>query len=1132
MAKNSYLGANVETTDTFSQWLSRTNQIVYDMGTVVLTAGSVAQPNTTNGASTSGNTHLDGILSANTVSIVTNIRGGTVSTPSNLNVTGNVSFTTANSITFASTVNLLQSDANALFTDTFSINAPTKTASLTSNNFIVNSANVDVNSAALYLHSDSVEIGENDIDSLIVNSNVNMVGPVLATNEVILAPLADEVIIGSTSGTADITLGRSTKTQVINVGSGITETGLTKTINIGTGGDIGSNTVLIIGSNTSSTNVYGDFTLNENLILGSAENKATILYSANTARTYTIPDSGADSNFVMTAGNQTISGEKSFANNATFQSTAVFNSDVFIDGELVISGNSNITTSIADINDLTIFDTLNMFSGARVTSSFIPSVTNSFDLGSALLSWKDVYANTVFLGAAGTTTTSAVRADRTLQIQAGQNVTIGGSGTSAQNLTANRSWTINAANTNITSSANTTVRLISSSTGSDVAIPSSNSTQAGVMSSADKLKLDGIETGAQVNVATNLGTAANTISRTITSSTGSSTILPTANSSQAGVMSSADRTKLDGIAAGAQVNVPTNLSIGSSTGTVVRIDSSTGTNATLPIASDIVAGVITNAAQTIAGSKTFSSTIIGNISGNAASANVVSSTATGTDSVTLVSGSMADSDKFRILVGGTATNAGFAEIATADDGTEPIYVRQYTGDFVTQIRSAALLDASGNTSFPGTVTASAFSGPLTGNVTGNASTASTWQTARTLTIGDTGKSVNGSGNVSWTLTEIGAADKDVQIIAGNGLTGGGDLTANRTVTLGTPGTLTGSTTNAVTTTSHTHEIVVNLGVTSGTTSGPTITSSAGTNATIPAASASASGVVTTGTQTFAGNKTFNNTVNAATFNATSLSEGGFQGIENDNVSAPSFTWSKDLGTGMFRKGPGTIGFASNGTEFWNIGSSGNLNGSNGADILISYAISDGQSIQISAESTGVVRKGAIGVFNSPDASPAGFLILDRANSTRNYYWTDNDGNFRTSLGANQVGTTGGTVVGTQTSDERLKEIDDTFYYGIEQVKALKPIRYKFTYDEDQTYRLGFGAQTTQEIVPESVYDTKECIDGYDPDPENDNLSIPRSDRTKLAMDSVQLIPVLTKALQEAIEKIEALEAKIDSLTKG
>ena len=46
---------------------------------------------------------------------------------------------------------------------------------------------------------------------------------------------------------------------------------------------------------------------------------------------------------------------------------------------------------------------------------------------------------------------------------------------------------------------------------------------------------------------------------------------------------------------------------------------------------------------------------------------------------------------------------------------------------------------------------------LTNNISGNASTATTLQTARTLTIGNTGKSFNGSGNVSWSLSEIGAA---------------------------------------------------------------------------------------------------------------------------------------------------------------------------------------------------------------------------------------------------------------------------------------------------------------------------------------------------------------------------------------
>ena len=60
--------------------------------------------------------------------------------------------------------------------------------------------------------------------------------------------------------------------------------------------------------------------------------------------------------------------------------------------------------------------------------------------------------------------------------------------------------------------------------------------------------------------------------------------------------------------------------------------------------------------------------------------------------------------------------------------------------------------------------------------------------------------------VTLTASDVGAPPTARTITAGNGLTGGGDLSANRTVTLGTPGTCTSTTTNAVTTSSHTHVI--------------------------------------------------------------------------------------------------------------------------------------------------------------------------------------------------------------------------------------------------------------------------------------------------------------------------------------
>lgn len=94
---------------------------------------------------------------------------------------------------------------------------------------------------------------------------------------------------------------------------------------------------------------------------------------------------------------------------------------------------------------------------------------------------------------------------------------------------------------------------------------------------------------------------------------------------------------------------------------------------------------------------------------SATTATKTEATVAGTNSAELVRGNMADNDQFRILVGGTSTNQGYAEIATADDGTEPIYVRQYTGVFSSLARSATLLDATGNTSFPGVVSANGLS---------------------------------------------------------------------------------------------------------------------------------------------------------------------------------------------------------------------------------------------------------------------------------------------------------------------------------------------------------------------------------------------------------------------------------------
>jgi len=149
---------------------------------------------------------------------------------------------------------------------------------------------------------------------------------------------------------------------------------------------------------------------------------------------------------------------------------------------------------------------------------------------------------------------------------------------------------------------------------------------------------------------------------------------------------------------------------------------------------------------------------------------------------------MADNDQFRILIGGTSSNAGFVEIATADDGTEPIHVRQYmngvNGSFTTLMRTATLLDASGNTSFPGTVT-------VAGNII-NSGTLGGISGATALTL--SGSNVTVAGDLTVTGNDISSSSAVALTLSGSNVTVAGALTvAGNAINSGTSGGISGAT---------------------------------------------------------------------------------------------------------------------------------------------------------------------------------------------------------------------------------------------------------------------------------------------------------------------------------------------------
>ncbi|WP_274570662.1 hypothetical protein V6667_06450 [Neisseria leonii] len=117
------------------------------------------------------------------------------------------------------------------------------------------------------------------------------------------------------------------------------------------------------------------------------------------------------------------------------------------------------------------------------------------------------------------------------------------------------------------------------------------------------------------------------------------------------------------------------------------------------------------------------------------------------------------------------------------------------------------------------------------------------------------------------------SDATRTLTAGAGLTGGGDLSANRTIGLATPSTLSGSTTNWVGNgaTGHTHEIAKATPTLAGVAKLVNVLNSTATDAALTAAqgkvladqiaAANANSVMLTGDQTIAGTKTFSGSLN-------------------------------------------------------------------------------------------------------------------------------------------------------------------------------------------------------------------------------------------------------------------------------
>ena len=510
----------------------------------------------------------------------------------------------------------------------------------------------------------------------------------------------------------------------------------------------------------------------------------------------------------------------------------------------------------------------------------------------------------------------------------------------------------------------------------------------------------------------------------------------------------------------------TNLGYTSAT-TEGTVTSSTGTNATIPAANSTVAGLVTTGNQTITGTKTFSSTITGDISGNAATAAQVNST--------LTRGSYLTGNNFN---GSAATS--WAVDATTTNTASKVVARDASGNFAAGTITAAL---SGNATTATTLATGRNINGVSFNGSQNIEVGDLRHTTGALIIDGTAQSVpvnylqvRAANTTQDVLLTTAGSDANIDLLIQT--KGTGSITLDTGTSTGVIDLKPGSSNLRIwdNTSTHYHEVITgdptanrtislpnaNVTLVSGTmvpTTGTGATGSWGISVTGSSGSTTGNaatvtnGVYTSGDQTIAGVKTFSSTISGSiTGNAGTVTGGvytsGNQTIADTKTFSSTITGSitGNAGTvtgGVYTSGDQTIAgvktFSSN-IVAPGISRTGDFTIDASGDIIL-----DAQGNQIYFYDAGVQR-GYLGV------GAADTISLYTGASTLN----------TTFAGANL--TCSGDI--TSSSDARLKENVVTVDSALDKVSNLRGVYYNKIGETER--KLGVIAQEVEAVIPEVV----------------------------------------------------------------
>jgi hypothetical protein len=126
-----------------------------------------------------------------------------------------------------------------------------------------------------------------------------------------------------------------------------------------------------------------------------------------------------------------------------------------------------------------------------------------------------------------------------------------------------------------------------------------------------------------------------------------------------------------------------------------------------------------------------------------------------------------------------------------------------------------------------------------------------------------------------------------------------------------------------------------------------------------------------------------------------------------------------------------------------------------------------------------------------------------------------------------INASGIVIVGT--SDYRVKKDVNYSIDGINKIKQVKPCTFKFKADEENLTVHGFIAHELQEVIPEAVTGEKDEVVTQAKIDAGEYEQETLGDEIHQGVDAGKLIPLLTKALQETISKVEILETEVAAL---